>query len=293
MSDWWNRNAETRIDDFKAWVGESNQPSKVYCRDYIVKKKYKTVMDVGCGLATDFFGFLQDGHEDVSYVGLDSCQFFVNTNRAKGITMIEAELEADLPVSDNYCDVVYCREVLEHLSYYEKTLSELIRMAKKEVIVVFFIKPLEEHQWEQEIADKKEKIKKEFREKQDRKLREELSTLESDDPESRAQIENKYSFEIDPEVKEEDKEIYYWPEEDLYHNKYDKSKLEKFILSMPKVKKIFWKEVQDQPYVVEPQQEEIAEPVEPVDSSEAKEEPIKPEPEKPTGEKIVLHIVLK
>ena len=34
--------------------------------------------------------------------------------------------------------MIYARHILEHLSYYEKAISELIRIAQKEVIIVFF-----------------------------------------------------------------------------------------------------------------------------------------------------------
>ena len=99
--------------------------------------------------------------------------------------MIKAELEQNLPILDNSYECVYCREVLEHLSYYEKTISEMIRISSKEVIIVWFIIPdNEEH-------------------------------------------------------------INYWEEEDLYHNKYEINKLEKFITSIDKVDNLFWEFVED------------------------------------------------
>lgn len=211
MTTWWNKNAETRMNDFKSWVGDFNQASKVYCRKYIADKQYKTIIDCGCGLATDYYGFKDDNYE-VNYTGLDSCKFFVNSNRDNGITMIEAELEENLPISDNSYEIGYCREVLEHLPYYEHTLKELIRISSKEVLIVFFIEP------------------------------------------------------------GSDEYINYWGEEDLYHNKYNKEKLETFIMSNPKVDKLFWTAILDLPYSVETTSSDTV---------------------KPTGEKIVLHIVLK
>lgn len=212
MTSWWNKNAETRMNDFKSWVGDFNQASKVYCRKYVADKQYKTIIDCGCGLATDYYGFKNDKYE-INYTGLDSCGFFVNSNKENGITMIEAELEKDLPITNDSYEVVYCREVLEHLSHYEKTLTELIRIASKEVLVVFFIKP--DHSEEN---------------------------------------------------------INYWTEEDLYHNKYNKEKLETFLANSPKVDKLSWIDILDLPYSVESTSTETI---------------------KPTGEKVILHIVLK
>lgn len=222
MTSWWNKNVETRIEDFKAWIGDANQPSKIYCRKYITNKKYKSMIDCGCGLATDYFGMVNDGRQ-IAYMGLDSCKYLVNLNTERGVPMIEAELEEELPVADNAYEVSYCREVLEHLSYYENIINELIRIASKEVIIVFFIKP-----------DDEEKIN-------------------------------------------------YWEEEDLYHNKYNKSKLESFIMSNPKVKGVLWKDILDIPYDVRPTASEMS-------TNEAEAEV---KVERPTGEKSILHIILK
>lgn len=183
MTSWWNKNVQNRLDDFKGWIGDLTHPTKLYCRQYVASKGYKTIIDCGCGIATEYYGYKQDGTQ-IEYTGLDSCSFLVKMNQNQGIPMIEAELEGELPVPDNSYECVYCREVIEHLSYYEKTINEFIRIAAKEVLISWFIKP-----------------------------------------------EN------------EEEEINYWTEEDLYHNKYNKEKLEKFILSNPKVDRIEWVEV--------------------------------------------------
>lgn len=185
MTNWWNKNVEIRMDDFKSWIGDFNYPSKIYCRNYVVKKKYKSIIDCGCGLATDYFGFKNDNYE-IDYTGLDSCKYLVELNKNYGIKMIEAELEKELALPDNSYECVYCREVLEHLSSYEKTISEFVRIATKEVMIVFFIQP-------------------------------------SDDEE----------------------QINYWETEDLYHNKYNRQKLEDFVKSLDKVDNFFWTEIED------------------------------------------------
>jgi len=257
MTSWWNKNVESRLDDFKSWVGDHNQASKVYCRKYIVEKQYKSMVDCGCGLATDFFALKNDGYS-IAYTGIDSCKFIVDTNRSNGIDMVEAELEQPLPIEDNKYDVAYCREVLEHLSYYENAINEFIRIASKEVIIVWFIKPIEEWQWEEEIKDKILRMKKEHFEEQYKINTENGLT----DP--------LLVKDIDIVISDDNKEINYWKPEDLYHNKYDKNKLENFILSNPKVEKIFWNDVCDEPYPVQCETDN-----------------------KPNFIKSVLHIVLK
>jgi len=183
MTSWWNKNSENRIDDFKSWVGNQDNPSKKYCRKYIADKQYKSIIDCGCGLASEYYGYQEDKY-NINYTGLDSCTYFNTINKDNGIQMIESELEKDLPIIDNSYECVFCREVLEHLSFYEKAISEFIRIGKKEIIICWFIKPTTD-----------------------------------------------------------DDEINYWEEEDLYHNKYNISKLEKFVLSNTKVEKLFWEDI--------------------------------------------------
>jgi hypothetical protein len=185
MTSWWNNNAKNRMKDFIVWVGDSDQPSKIYCRGYIAGRQYKSIIDCGCGLASEYTGFKNDNYA-IEYTGLDSCTYFVEENRKNHISMIEAELESDLPIKDNSYECVYCREVLEHLSYYEKPIHEMIRIASKEVIIIWFITP----------------------------------------------------------TNEQDK-INYWEKEDLYHNTYNRQKLEKFILSNNKVSSINWRFIND------------------------------------------------
>lgn len=190
MTTWWNNKIKDNLTVFESWVGDDTQPTKLYCRNYVASKGYKSIIDCGCGIATEYYGYQKDSY-DIQYTGLDSCTYFVENNRQRGITMVEAELEKDLPLENDSYECVYCRAVIEHLSYYEKAISELIRIGKKEVLIGWFIKP----------------------------------------------------------DKEEEK-INYWIEEDLYHNKYNLSKLEEFILKQPKVDSISWTEIDEKENVL-------------------------------------------
>lgn len=189
MTTWWNKNINendgNKKEEFASWLKDHREENRVYCRNYISQKGYKTFLDCGCGLAVEYYGFKADNY-DIKYVGLDSCKYLLKSNKLLGIDMIEAELESNFPIEDNSYECVYARAIIEHLSYYETTISELIRVGSKEVIISWFIKP-----------------------------------------------------------DEKDDEINYWSEEDLYHNKYNLTKLEKFILSNDKVDNIVWKKVED------------------------------------------------
>lgn len=190
MTTWWNNKIKNNMAVFESWIGDDNRPTKLHCRKYVISKGYKSIIDCGCGIATEYYGYQKD-HYDIQYTGLDSCTHLIEKNKRHGINMVEAELEKDLPLADNSYECVYCRGVIEHLSYYEKAISEFIRIGTREVLIGWFIKP-----------DEKED------------------------------------------------QINYWAEEDLYHNKYNMHKLEKFILQHLKVKSISWDNIDEKENVL-------------------------------------------
>jgi len=124
-------------NDFKDWVRGIDDPSRKYVRDYIISKGYKHVLDVGAGLCDDYDGFKRDG-KDIFYTAADfTDKFFYDSNR-RGINIVKANCD-NLPYVDLFFDVAYCRHLVEHLPYYDKTLDEMIRVSRKEVVVTFFL----------------------------------------------------------------------------------------------------------------------------------------------------------
>ena len=138
---WWDKNLTNpqMIDTFKEWIGTQNAQSKVFIRKYISSKNYTSLIDIGCGVATEFEGYKSDRYP-IEYVGVDSCKTLVQSNIHRGVPMIEANCE-NIPVKDNSYDVAFSRHVLEHQPSYKGTISEMIRIARKEAIHVFFIIP--------------------------------------------------------------------------------------------------------------------------------------------------------
>lgn len=141
MTSWWNKNIPgERLEEFKSWLTKGHQTDRVYCRKHIAEQQYKSFLDCGCGIAVEYFGFKTDNYP-IEYTGLDSCTYLIELNKSHGIQMIDAELDNPLPIKDNAYDCVYAREIMEHLQYHRRTLDELIRVAKKEVVVTWFIRP--------------------------------------------------------------------------------------------------------------------------------------------------------
>jgi len=187
---WWVKNAEKRMGELKDWLGNEDADSRVKMRSYLKEKGYKNILDIPCGLCTEFFGYRKDGI-DIDYYGADITPQLVERARKLGLNIVQASIE-DLPFADSTFDICYARHILEHLSYYEKGVDEIIRVADKEALVIFFIKP-------------------------------------------------------------QDTEVIYAPVDVnavIYHNQYDKHKLEEYVVRNPKVSSIAWEDINNDEVVL-------------------------------------------
>lgn len=182
---WWTENTPKMFDTFDGWLGDTNSTSRVLAREHIKKMDYKTILDVPCGTCTEYLGYKQE-EMPIAYTGLDITAYLVNRAKKMGINAVEGSIEK-IPFKDSSFEIVYSRHILEHLDYYELALNEAIRVAKNEVLVVFFINP----------------------------------STTAPDSISRAP----YNGAI------------------LYHNRYNRDKLNAFVTKNPKVKSTKWEDI--------------------------------------------------
>lgn len=138
---WWENSlgSQVSMQAFSSWLGDINAPSRVAVRKHLKAKKYSSMLDIPSGMCTDFFGFKHDNIE-IDYYGIDITPKLVDYARKLDINVVLGSIE-NIPMHDSFVDVCYARHILEHLDYYHKAIAEMIRVAKKEVIIVFFIKP--------------------------------------------------------------------------------------------------------------------------------------------------------
>lgn len=139
---WWDTNLSKKFEEFKTWIGDFNVHSKVFVRNYVKGKGFKSIVDFGCGPATEFFGYKNDNYP-ITYIGVDSSEVLNRFITSQGVTALLAEVE-EVPLPDSCTDVAFSRHVLEHLPTFKLALGEMIRVADKEVINVFFIPPTDE-----------------------------------------------------------------------------------------------------------------------------------------------------
>lgn len=136
---WWDNNLETQMEIFKTWIGDFNAQSKIKIRKHVFEKNYKSIADFGCGVATEYYGYKNDGYK-IDYIGIDSSVILNEKNNSEGVPMILSDVD-NVPLDDNSYEVSFSRHVWEHQPSYKPCLDEMIRVAEKEVIHVFFIKP--------------------------------------------------------------------------------------------------------------------------------------------------------
>ena len=136
---WWDSNLNSKMDVFKNWIGGYDAESKKFLRKYIQEKKYSSIADFGCGVATEFFGYKNDGY-DIKYMGIDSSKILYDLNVSKNIPMTLSDV-TKVPLEDNEYEVSFSRHVWEHQPSFKNSVDEMIRIASKEAIHIFFIKP--------------------------------------------------------------------------------------------------------------------------------------------------------
>jgi SAM-dependent methyltransferase len=136
---WWDTTIKEKESGFLYGIGKSDAISKIFSRQYVKSKGYRSIIDLGCGPATEFFAYKDEGYE-INYLGIDSSQYLFKINLERGVPMLLSRAES-VHLPQNSYEIVYSRHVLEHQPFFEPILEEMIRLAEKEATHVFFFKP--------------------------------------------------------------------------------------------------------------------------------------------------------
>jgi ubiquinone/menaquinone biosynthesis C-methylase UbiE len=137
--DWWNTNLPTRLDDFENWLGGAMNETRLPVRKTIKDAGYQTVLDCGAGLCAEYDGFKLEG-SNIKYEALDTCKHLIEMAKTKGINATLGSIE-QIPFPNNAFEIVICRGVIEHLEDFRKPISEMVRVASKEVLISWFLAP--------------------------------------------------------------------------------------------------------------------------------------------------------
>lgn len=131
--------------DFMRAEAHYNHPVRLTYTKLIAENS-KTVLDVGCGICVDYLRFKNAG---VTYSGIDVTPAYLEL--AQKINAVPKENLflgncLSLPFENESFDSVYENGMLEHLppETWKKAVSEMLRVSKKQILLIFFI-PLTEN----------------------------------------------------------------------------------------------------------------------------------------------------
>lgn len=102
------------------------------CIDTMLQKLYpnaSSLLDVGCGR-----GYWLNLLKEKTGLGLTGCDLF-EKNDLNSIKYVQGNIE-ELPFPDQSFDIVTCNHTIEHIRDIKKAVSELKRVAKKQLIIV-------------------------------------------------------------------------------------------------------------------------------------------------------------
>jgi methionine biosynthesis protein MetW len=92
-----------------------------------------SVLDVGCGNG-ELLRLARD-EKGCRVVGADISADVLRLAYSKGVDIVRADLERALPFADKSVDTIICSEVLEHLLFPKEAMRELMRVARRNVII--------------------------------------------------------------------------------------------------------------------------------------------------------------
>jgi len=125
--------------EFASWWGNENAISRILSRLHMIHKGYQSVLDAACGFCMDYDA-LKRSCPKIQYYALDMSSTFVTLAQDRGINVELGRIES-MPYEDSFVELVYVRHVLEHMPSYQEAIKEMVRVASKEVMIVFFITP--------------------------------------------------------------------------------------------------------------------------------------------------------
>lgn len=142
---WWDEAPSDKVEKVAAALSDPNDDERKEIKRILQEIGVKSVLDSGCGPCTEYQSYRMNGSlRDVKYVGVDRSQRMLGIarNRFPEVSLVRADVE-DLPFADRSFDAVVIRHVLEHQpNGYKTAILEALRIARRCVVVDFFLPPL-------------------------------------------------------------------------------------------------------------------------------------------------------
>ncbi len=140
----WDQTEKKRFDALISnHLSNPFDEERAVIRDSLKQFKVESVLDLGSGPSTEFAGYrLDEELDDVMYVGLDGSERMLQlaSERYPGVNLVRGHVN-DIPFDEGSFDAVVIKHVLEHQpDGYKQTIIEAVRVAKKCVVIDFFMR---------------------------------------------------------------------------------------------------------------------------------------------------------
>lgn len=115
-----------------------HKPVRQMYRALLAQMQVKEMLEVGCGPGVDYVGAVNT-RPNIRYTGVDMTQNMVDycTGKYPHGVFRQGDIYR-LPFASNQFELVYCKDVLNHLDDWYAGMSELYRVSSKYVLVNFF-----------------------------------------------------------------------------------------------------------------------------------------------------------
>lgn len=115
-----------------------HKPVRQMYRSLLAQLEINGMLEVGCGPGVDYVG-AQTTRPGIAYTGVDMAQNMVEYCKAKYPQgrFIQGDIYR-LPFTGGQFELVYCKDVLNHLDDWGAGMDELYRVSSKYVLVNFF-----------------------------------------------------------------------------------------------------------------------------------------------------------
>jgi ubiquinone/menaquinone biosynthesis C-methylase UbiE len=115
-----------------------NKPVRAKYRELLKELGVPNMLEVGCGPGVDYLGAVKT-NPDIRYTGVDLTKQMIEhcQQHYPGGTFMQASI-FQLPFANDSFELVYCKDVLNHLDDWKSGFAELLRVSGKYVLVNFF-----------------------------------------------------------------------------------------------------------------------------------------------------------
>lgn len=152
-NNYWSHAPREQLNKLIDHLSNAESAERVKLREILDRRKPGSILDVGCGPATELSGYEKHGL-NINYTGLDGSEVMLKVARKRHPTARFVKGNAqNLEFPNSSFNAVLLKHILEHLPSYESAVSEAVRVASEMVLIDFFQRPIPLSPWDMKIKN--------------------------------------------------------------------------------------------------------------------------------------------